>query len=217
MLLFHWGIDGFVTLHKKWKTELPKAALVLIRGGIWVPSEVLLAFVKQMKTLLDRQLLAGQSLTVRKVKCSNCFSGTSQQGHCAPVEHWRAYSKIPCLQRSQETRNRKPQEPPGQRYGRLITRDLPGNEFPAGQFFHRDPTSWEPRKLFVLFISKAQGSRRDVLLEMLDRGSPWDGQHDGGSPQEPGQRYLCRARVMCLRDSVEHLAGNLPAPSGNQE
>src|SRR5258706_14875261 len=63
MLLFHWGIDGFVTLHKRWKTELPKAALALLRGGLWVPSEVLLAFVKQMKTLLDRQLLAGQTLT----------------------------------------------------------------------------------------------------------------------------------------------------------
>jgi DNA-binding CsgD family transcriptional regulator len=66
MLLFHWGIDGFVTLHKKWKTEVPKAALVVLRGGLWVPAEVLLAFVKQMKTLLDRQLLAGQSLTVRE-------------------------------------------------------------------------------------------------------------------------------------------------------
>jgi len=66
MLLFHWGIDGFVTLHKKWKTELPKAALALLRGGLWVPSAVLLAFVKQMKTLLDRQLLAGQSLTARE-------------------------------------------------------------------------------------------------------------------------------------------------------
>jgi DNA-binding NarL/FixJ family response regulator len=66
MLLFHWGIDGFVTLHKKWKTELPKAALALLRGGLWVPSEVLLAFVKQMKTLLDRQLLAGQTLTARE-------------------------------------------------------------------------------------------------------------------------------------------------------
>src|SRR5260370_37703917 len=63
MLLFHWGIDGLVTLHEKWKTELPKAALVVLRGGLWVPSGVLLAFVKQMKTLLDRQLLAGQSLT----------------------------------------------------------------------------------------------------------------------------------------------------------
>jgi len=31
-----------------------------------VPSEVLLAFVKQMKTLLDRQLLADQSLTARE-------------------------------------------------------------------------------------------------------------------------------------------------------
>jgi len=66
MFLFHWGIDGFVTLHKKWKTELPKAAVALLRGRLWVPSEVLLAFVKQMKTLLDRQLLAGQSLTARE-------------------------------------------------------------------------------------------------------------------------------------------------------
>src|SRR5216683_3835282 len=54
------------SLHKKWKTELPKAALALLRGRLWVPSEVLLAFVKQMKTVLDRQLLAGQSLTARE-------------------------------------------------------------------------------------------------------------------------------------------------------
>jgi DNA-binding NarL/FixJ family response regulator len=66
MLLIHWGIDGFVTLDKKWKTDLPKAALALLRGRLWVPSEVLLAFVKQMKTLLDRQLLADQSLTARE-------------------------------------------------------------------------------------------------------------------------------------------------------
>ncbi len=66
MLLFNWGIDGFVTLHKKWKTELPKAAVALLRGRPWVPPEVLLAFVKQMKALLDRQLLAGQSLTARE-------------------------------------------------------------------------------------------------------------------------------------------------------
>jgi two-component system, NarL family, response regulator LiaR len=66
MLLFHWGIDGFVTLHKKWKTELPKATMALLRGRLWVPSEVLLAFVKQMKTMLDRQLVAGQSLTARE-------------------------------------------------------------------------------------------------------------------------------------------------------
>jgi DNA-binding CsgD family transcriptional regulator len=66
MLLFHWGIEGFVTLHEKWKRELPKAAMALLRGELWVPSEVLLAFVKQMKTLLDKQLLAGQSLTARE-------------------------------------------------------------------------------------------------------------------------------------------------------
>ena len=66
MLLFHWGIDGFVTLHKMWKAELLKAALAILSGGVWVPSEVLLAFVKQMKTLLDKQLLTGQSLTARE-------------------------------------------------------------------------------------------------------------------------------------------------------
>src|SRR5260370_26406056 len=36
MLLFHWGIDGFVTLPNKWKTELRKADLALVRGGRWV-------------------------------------------------------------------------------------------------------------------------------------------------------------------------------------
>lgn len=66
MLLFYWGIDGFMILHKKWKTELPKAALAILRGGLWVPSHVLLAFVRQTKALLDRQLLAGQSLTARE-------------------------------------------------------------------------------------------------------------------------------------------------------
>jgi DNA-binding NarL/FixJ family response regulator len=66
MLLFHWGIDGFVTFHKKWKMELPKATMSLLRGRLWVPSEVLLTFVKQMKTLLDTQLVARQSLTARE-------------------------------------------------------------------------------------------------------------------------------------------------------
>jgi two-component system response regulator DevR len=66
MPLFHWGIDGFVTLHEKWKTELPKAVMAMLRGGIWVPSEVLLTFINQMKTLLDKQLMAGESLTARE-------------------------------------------------------------------------------------------------------------------------------------------------------
>jgi len=66
MLLFHWGIEGFVTLHEKWKREIPKATMALLLGRLWVPSEVMLAFVKQMKTLLDRQLLAGESLTTRE-------------------------------------------------------------------------------------------------------------------------------------------------------
>src|SRR6267142_620443 len=44
---------------------------------------------------------------------------------------------------------------------------------------------------------------------MFDRGGPWDGQHNGRSPQEPGQRYLRGARTVSPRDSVKHLAGNL--------
>src|SRR5216684_83453 len=63
-----------------------------------------------------------------------------------------------------------------------------------------------PRKIFVFFLRQKQGSGRDILLEMLDRGSPWDGQHDGGSPQEPRQRYLCRTRTVRLRNLAQHFA-----------
>jgi len=66
MSLFDWGIDGFVTLHQTWKTELPIAAMALLHGRLWVPSQVQLEFIKRMKTLLERQLLAGQSLTARE-------------------------------------------------------------------------------------------------------------------------------------------------------
>lgn len=64
--LFHWGIDGMLVLDKDWKSELPKATLALLSNRLWVAPEVLLAFVKQMKMLLDRQLLPGQSLTARE-------------------------------------------------------------------------------------------------------------------------------------------------------
>src|SRR6266849_706671 len=47
---------------------------------------------------------------------------------------------------------------------------------------------------------------------MLNRGSPWDGQHDGRSPQEPSQRYLCGARTVCLGNLVKHVAGNFACP-----
>src|SRR5580704_16166450 len=65
-----------------------------------------------------------------------------------------------------------------------------------------------PEKRLVVFVSQAQGSRRDVLLEMFDRGSPWDGQHNGGSMQQPGQRNLRWAGTVCPGDSVKHFAGN---------
>jgi DNA-binding NarL/FixJ family response regulator len=64
--LFYWGIDGVVVLDEDWKTELPAATLALLRNRVWAPREVLLAFVKHMKTLLDRQLLPGDSLTTRE-------------------------------------------------------------------------------------------------------------------------------------------------------
>ena len=64
--LFYWGIDGFVELHRTWQAELPQAIKSILRGEVWVPPVVLLAFVKQAKSLLDAQLLAGHSLTARE-------------------------------------------------------------------------------------------------------------------------------------------------------
>ena len=49
---------------------------------------------------------------------------------------------------------------------------------------------------------------------MFDRRSPWDGQHDGGSPQEPGQRYLRGACAVCLSNLVQHVASNFACPQG---
>lgn len=64
--LFHWGVDGMLALDKKWKKDLPKAVLAVLTNRVWAPPEVLLAFVNQMKILLDRQLHPGQSLTMRE-------------------------------------------------------------------------------------------------------------------------------------------------------
>lgn len=64
--LFRWGIDGVVVLDEDWRPELPKASLALLRNRVWAPLEVLLAFVKHIKTLLDRRLLSGESLTTRE-------------------------------------------------------------------------------------------------------------------------------------------------------
>jgi PAS domain S-box-containing protein len=64
--LFHWGIDGMLILDQTWKTELAKATIALLRNRLWVPSEVLLAFVKHVKILLETQLLPEESLTARE-------------------------------------------------------------------------------------------------------------------------------------------------------
>jgi two-component system, NarL family, nitrate/nitrite response regulator NarL len=66
--LFSWGIDGFVELHKSWQKELSQAIRSILKGQLWVPPEVLLAFVKQAKVLLDAQLLHGHFLTAREAE-----------------------------------------------------------------------------------------------------------------------------------------------------
>jgi len=66
--LFFWGIDGFVELHETWQKELPRAIQSLLEGRLWVPSEVLLAFVTHAKSLLDAQLLHGHFLTAREAQ-----------------------------------------------------------------------------------------------------------------------------------------------------
>ena len=66
--LFYWGIDGFVELHKTWQAELPQAIRSILKGQLWVPPEVLLAYVKQVKALLNAQLLPGHSLTAREAQ-----------------------------------------------------------------------------------------------------------------------------------------------------
>ena len=66
--LFSWGIDGFVELHKTWQKEMSQAIRSILKGQLWVPPEVLLAFVKHAKALLDAQLLHGHFLTAREAE-----------------------------------------------------------------------------------------------------------------------------------------------------
>jgi DNA-binding NarL/FixJ family response regulator len=68
MRLFYWGIDGFVELRQTWQAELPQAIQAVLKGEPWVPSAVLLAFVKNAKALIDAQLLPGHSLTAREAQ-----------------------------------------------------------------------------------------------------------------------------------------------------
>jgi DNA-binding NarL/FixJ family response regulator len=66
--LFYWGIDGFVELRQTWRAELPQAIQAVLKGQPWVPSAVLLAFVRNAKALIDAQLLPGHSLTGREAQ-----------------------------------------------------------------------------------------------------------------------------------------------------
>jgi DNA-binding NarL/FixJ family response regulator len=64
--LFYWGIDGFIELHTAWQSELPLAIRNIMDGQLWVPAEILSAYAKRAKALLDAQLLPGHSLTARE-------------------------------------------------------------------------------------------------------------------------------------------------------
>jgi DNA-binding NarL/FixJ family response regulator len=66
--LFYWGIDGFVELRQSWRAELPQAIHAVLKGQPWVPSAVLMAFVKNARALIDAQLLPGHSLTAREAQ-----------------------------------------------------------------------------------------------------------------------------------------------------
>ncbi|HXB53826.1 MAG TPA: LuxR C-terminal-related transcriptional regulator [Vicinamibacteria bacterium] len=66
MRLFFWGIDGFVELHEAWQRELSQAMRKILRGEVWVPRAVMLAFIKTTKALLNAPLLSGHSLTARE-------------------------------------------------------------------------------------------------------------------------------------------------------
>jgi DNA-binding NarL/FixJ family response regulator len=66
--LFYWGIDGFEELRQTWQAELPQAIHAVLKGQPWVPSTVLLAFVRNAKALIDAQLLPGHSLTGREAQ-----------------------------------------------------------------------------------------------------------------------------------------------------
>ena len=66
--LFNCGIDGFVKLHRTWQSEVLLAIKSLASGQPWVPPEVLAAFIKQAKALLDAQLPRGHSLTGRELQ-----------------------------------------------------------------------------------------------------------------------------------------------------
>jgi DNA-binding NarL/FixJ family response regulator len=49
-----------------WQTELPHAIQSILNGHVWVPREILVNYVVQMRALLDTQLLPGHSLTARE-------------------------------------------------------------------------------------------------------------------------------------------------------
>jgi DNA-binding NarL/FixJ family response regulator len=64
--LFYWGIDGFVDLSDRWRTELPVAIRSVLNGQYWVPPEVLTAFVKHAQALEETRLRRGHVLTGRE-------------------------------------------------------------------------------------------------------------------------------------------------------
>jgi DNA-binding NarL/FixJ family response regulator len=107
--LFCWGLDGFVELHETWQEELPRAIHSILKGQLWVPPEVMLAFVKQAKTLLDSQLLHGHFLTAREAQILQLSDAPfDQQRDFRRACDFRAHRQISRFQYSQQTQRRRP-------------------------------------------------------------------------------------------------------------
>lgn len=85
--LFCWGMDGFVDLHETWHAELPRAVDTILQGQLWVSREILELFTSHEKTLLEKHLLPGHSLTARERQVLQLLMrGLSNKDICSLID-----------------------------------------------------------------------------------------------------------------------------------
>ncbi len=66
--LLHRGIDGIVVCSDDWKERLPKALHAVLEGALWAPPRILFEYQRQVKLLLNFQILPSASLTARETQ-----------------------------------------------------------------------------------------------------------------------------------------------------
>ncbi|HEV2495480.1 MAG TPA: LuxR C-terminal-related transcriptional regulator [Terriglobia bacterium] len=64
----HRGIDGVVINDDDLRERLPEAALAIMDGALWAPPGILCEYERQIKLLLDLQVLPNTSLTGRETQ-----------------------------------------------------------------------------------------------------------------------------------------------------